>query len=602
MKRAILSLVTVFFVVLNIYAAGFYVSVNGTARGNGTRANPWNLQTALNHPSSVVAGDTIWILGGTYRGEFTSVIRGREGAPIFVRAFPGQEVVLDGNVNTVESAVLNITGQHAWYWGLTITNSDATGNNYYKDGVYFAGPNNKLINCRIYNNGGNGVGFWRPALNSEVYGCVIYNNGFSGSTRGHGHGIYSQNETGTKIIRENILFHSHGNGIQIYTEGGSIMGYLIEGNTIFNSGIPGAGAIDRNIIIGGLQPADRISIVGNYLYNRANITSKASVQLGYSAVNRNAEFSGNYIVDGSLYMMSGWNSLQVTNNSFIARNSGMQLIAFDNYSNIATPLFNNNQYFVGNLATRTFTAWQTFSRQDANSTYSSSVPSQTRVILQPNRYEQGRGHIIVYNWGRETNRLVNLSSVVRNGSQFQIWDATNIAAGPLVRGVYAGGNVQIPLQLTQIELPIRSDSYRDILRHTLPEFGVFIVTSSANDGNVSIGDVINEEQPLKISACHPNPTVDLLVVEYKSPAAMVLNIDVIDSAGRMVMRDTHNATPGDNSYVTNLASLHGGVYLVVISDGKNQSATCKVLKRDFAINLVPEVMELTEESLPGMKP
>ena len=182
--------------------------------------------------------------------------------------------------STEASAVLRIDGNYTWFWGLTISNSASTGSNYYKDGVFFGGANGKLINCIISNNGGNGIGFWQTAVNSEVYGCIIYHNGYSGDTRGHGHGIYGQNSSLLKIIRDNIMFHSYGIGIHIYSESGSIQGFSIEGNAIFNSGIPGAAFIERNILIGGLQEADRITITGNHIYNRPNYQSKASVQLG----------------------------------------------------------------------------------------------------------------------------------------------------------------------------------------------------------------------------------------------------------------------------------------------------------------------------------
>src|SRR3954451_14072417 len=53
-------------------AAGrsFYVTTNGTSSGNGSMSSPWSLAYALNSPSSIRPGDTIWVRGGTYNGEF----------------------------------------------------------------------------------------------------------------------------------------------------------------------------------------------------------------------------------------------------------------------------------------------------------------------------------------------------------------------------------------------------------------------------------------------------------------------------------------------------------------------------------------------------
>ncbi|MEK7061424.1 MAG: hypothetical protein AAB954_02070, partial [Patescibacteria group bacterium] len=47
-------------------SAQYYVSPTGSASGNGSLENPWDLQTALNHPAVVHPGDTIWLRGGTY--------------------------------------------------------------------------------------------------------------------------------------------------------------------------------------------------------------------------------------------------------------------------------------------------------------------------------------------------------------------------------------------------------------------------------------------------------------------------------------------------------------------------------------------------------
>jgi hypothetical protein len=583
MKRILLCVLAVMTLCSHGLSENYYVSVRGSSGGTGTEASPWDLQTALNHPN-VSAGDTIWVAGGEYRGVFSSSVSGREGAPVIVRAIPGQEVVLDGNVSDSANGVLSINGRYSWFWGLTITNSDATGKNYYKDGVYFVGANSKLINCRIYNNGGNGVGFWRPALNSEIYGCIIFHNGFKGDIRGHGHGIYAQNESGAKLIRDNVLFNSFGIGIHIYTEGGGIQGFVLEGNTIFNSGIPGANFIDRNVIIGGFQEADRIFIRENHFYNRPSFSSKASVQLGYAIANRNAEFSGNTMVDGSLYMVGGWNALQVTDNEMFSRSTDMQLVAFDDFENITNPVFNHNAYYRGSLSNMTFPLWKTLSGQDANSTYSGSLPTTTRHHVIRNRYESGRAQIVVYNWGNHNDLMVDLSAILSTDSYFQIWDVLNFADGPVINGVYNGGAVQIPLNLSDIERPIRADSYRDVLTHTLPAFGVFLVSSEGKGLTTGYGSAVTEVLPLKIKKCYPNPTVDILAMDVYSPKASELVANIYDEAGRLVHNETLPANIGDNTLVINLAKLAGGVYIVTLTDGI-LTDRCKILKRDFALNV-----------------
>ena len=105
------------------FAASFHVKVNGTSNGNGTNNSPWDLQTALNHPSIVRAGDTIWVHKGVYAGVFIAKLKGSSSAPIVVRAVPGDEVIIDGKKPGVGSGNLSIEGQYAYYWGFTITNT-----------------------------------------------------------------------------------------------------------------------------------------------------------------------------------------------------------------------------------------------------------------------------------------------------------------------------------------------------------------------------------------------------------------------------------------------------------------------------------------------
>src|SRR5262249_10500020 len=42
----------------------YFASPGGSPSGDGSVSNPWDLQTALNQPSSVHPGDTIWLRGG----------------------------------------------------------------------------------------------------------------------------------------------------------------------------------------------------------------------------------------------------------------------------------------------------------------------------------------------------------------------------------------------------------------------------------------------------------------------------------------------------------------------------------------------------------
>jgi hypothetical protein len=577
--KKILFIISLFLISCHLLVATqFFVATNGSSVGNGSKSNPWNLQTALDHPSAVKAGDTIWIAGGIYKGIFTGKLKGTQNAPIIVRVVPGEEAVLDGNVtsSSQQDGILGITGQDTWYWGFTITNTATTVSDFNRDGVHMTGANNKLINCRIYNTKKNGVGFWLAAVNAEIYGCIIYNNGFKGPSRGHGHGIYSQNLTGTKVIRDNIMFNAFGYGIHIYTEGSNIQGYQIEGNILFNNGIPG-GKIERNILIGGRNPADRIFIRDNYLVNRSDYASSTSLQLGYSGANLNAEVTGNVLVNGALSIIKAWNSIKVTDNQMYTSNSERRLINFEDFSTIVNPNFSRNKYFGGTLNNNTFSNWQTQSRQDANSTYSIALPVKSSYSLRKNVYDPGRAHLVVLNWDRSSSIGVDLSPLVSSGSKFQVWDAVNFAYGPILSDTYSGGLYQIPLNASKgIERPNQTDSNRDALMHTLPEFGVFVITTVTPVPDVVTGS-ITKEYPVKIHSIYPNPVVDEVTVQFYSATQENLQIELFDNTGRSLHIESYNAFRGENTHRLSIGHLPVGFYILSIASAKGRT-TYKVVR------------------------
>jgi hypothetical protein len=91
-----------------VQAAGtgnvFFVAVDGSPQGTGTKKRPWDLQTALSHPEAVKAGDTIYLRGGTYAGKFVSLLTGTQSSPIYVRSYHDEWAKIDGYVSTATSS------------------------------------------------------------------------------------------------------------------------------------------------------------------------------------------------------------------------------------------------------------------------------------------------------------------------------------------------------------------------------------------------------------------------------------------------------------------------------------------------------------------
>src|SRR3982074_1163566 len=63
--------------------AGWHVGPNGSSSNVGTASQPWSLTYALSGASGKIQpGDTVWLHGGTYRGQFRATVAGSAGNPV----------------------------------------------------------------------------------------------------------------------------------------------------------------------------------------------------------------------------------------------------------------------------------------------------------------------------------------------------------------------------------------------------------------------------------------------------------------------------------------------------------------------------------------
>src|ERR1700733_7320696 len=78
----------------------WFVSTSGSPSGNGSSANPWDLNTALNQPAVVLPGDTIWVRGGVYHAPssngYSTLLTGTAANPIIVRNYNNERAIIDG--------------------------------------------------------------------------------------------------------------------------------------------------------------------------------------------------------------------------------------------------------------------------------------------------------------------------------------------------------------------------------------------------------------------------------------------------------------------------------------------------------------------------
>jgi hypothetical protein len=451
-------------------AIDFYASpagTTGTGSGTGTITNPWSLQTALSQPVAVQPGDTIWLRGGTYTENFTSYLTGTARAPIMVRQYPGERVTLDGNVISSQSGsnapvlTVNGNGGYTWYRGFEVTNSspvrtDTIPCTYCRgDGIDVFAPGTKIINV-VVRDTGQGIGFWTPAMNAELYGNLIYYNGWEGPDRGHGHGVYTQNFQGTKLLRENLGFGQYGFGIHAYTEGGQLDNFVFEGNAFFlNGGLSRVSGFSTDILLGANgSPATSCTSSEKVAHKpvlKENFTFQppdggTAINLGYSKGTCDATVIGNHAVGRDAFsLINPFGNVNISDNTFLGSISG-----------ISPSSFPKNAYL-------------------------SSRPAGIEVFVRPNAYETGRGHVLVYNWDRAPSVDVDVSGILVAGVPFEIRSARNFLGPPLASGVYSGAKVRLPLTGLPVAVPAGASAPPDWPEDfqafvVLPPDGTFVAT------------------------------------------------------------------------------------------------------------------------------
>lgn len=478
----------------------WYAAPEGSAAGSGAKDSPWELATALaGGPGGdkVKPGDTLWLRGGRYAGAFTSTLEGRQDAPVIVRAAGGERVLIDrAGVGEAKQPALKVRGAWVWFWGLEVTNShlDRSRQSPYSgrdepwrgSGADLYAPHVKFINCVFHDNG---HGIWDKQDMTEVHGCLFYYNG----NNKREHAIYTGNSEGTKYITDNLVFAQGGYGILAHSDSpkSAQRGLHIEGNVCFNNGaITGDDQTTGNLQVGGVEgvPAERIVVKNNFVYAAPGAPASKSngLRLGFEdRRNLDVRLLDNYLVARRPLRVWWWRRIECAGNTIIASGEACELLSPEG----AEPpdyRWDYNTYlgaggeppsFVSNSKEYSFARWRQKVGLDANSRYAADAPAGgegPRVFLRPNRYEAGRAHIVVFNRGAHERVAVDLGGLLSAGQQFEIRDAQNFHAAPVVRAVYDGGPVWLPLKLSETAAPVGRVEKAPL--HTAPELAVFVLS------------------------------------------------------------------------------------------------------------------------------
>jgi hypothetical protein len=380
-------------------AAQWYVAPGGKPDAEGTRDAPWDLESALAGRQKLAPGDTLWLLGGTYKhpdrslGSSGFVVRlaGRQDRPIEVRALPGQRVTLDGGLSVQQPSAwlwirdLEILVSENFSMSRTVDepgSSPASYNRPWGGLNVHAGEGCKFINLLIHDNA-QGISWWKGSTDSEVYGSILYDNGWKAPDRGHGHAIYTQNQDGLKAISDCIMTGGYGYTVHAYGSSQAYVdNYVVEGNICYDAG---------PFLIGGGRPSRNIRAANNYLYN-------VSMQVGYSApYNEDCEIRDNLILGG-----------------------GLQI---NNYKRVVQQ---------GNLV---------LGKDDPR-----PKDPDVRIVLRPNRYDPSRANLAIFNWAKKPVVDVLPDPFLHAGDKYRLMNPREFFGKPVLSGTFDGKPIGVPVE------------------------------------------------------------------------------------------------------------------------------------------------------------
>jgi hypothetical protein len=273
----------------------------------------------------------------------------------------------------------------------------------------------------------------------------------------------------------------------------------LEGNVAFHAGALQAVRRYADWIVGVDAPAshaDTIIVKSNMSYFPLASTAHDQVQIGRDGINGSVALLNNYLPQG--LALNNWTIAAVSGNFFAVQTTNWIVSLDQSQAPLASGWDNNSYlsptadtYFRFNSIEYEFADWQDVTGFDANSTHTVGRLSGTKVFVRPNRYEAGRAHLIVYNWDNLGSVTVDVSSVLTPGAAYEVRNAQDFFAPPVLSGVFDGEPLVLPMTGLTVAAP---NGPLLTPPPTGPTFNVFIllprvirlrIAAQANDVQVS---------------------------------------------------------------------------------------------------------------------
>jgi hypothetical protein len=212
-----------------------------------------------------------------------------------------------------------------------------------------------------------------------------------------------------------------------------------------------------------------------------NLRSVGTVMFGYDAGGRGLVAKDNYFA-ASVRFFQEWKKVTFENNTVVSRDAA-RVVHFDHvpgesifehyhwdgseyFTNSATP-------FLIGKSQHSWDSWREQTELDSQGSFK-TVPRKNHIAVRPNRYEEGRGHVIVCNWKQLGSVDVDLSEVVSVGTEFEVLNVLDLQQ-PVLFGTYVGGTVELPM--VEVTSPTAIGHLPPAPLKVSEEFATFLVRS-----------------------------------------------------------------------------------------------------------------------------
>jgi parallel beta-helix repeat protein len=237
LTQVLLTILVSIFVSVPVFAATYYASPNGSGT-TCALASPCTLSTGL---GKLVAGDTLYLRGGTYAQAVAFAKDGTAQNRITISGYPGETAIIDGGWTTPAhwGRLVEIQGDYVTLQDLTIRRSNSIG--LAANGAAY------VVFRRIKSeyNYENGIILWNNSDYGLIDNCTSYYDCYErvqGDLHSDGNwascvSIIRGSDYGT--IQNSTVSYCSGESLSMYTysEGGNTYN-TIQDNTVYHSSAP----------------------------------------------------------------------------------------------------------------------------------------------------------------------------------------------------------------------------------------------------------------------------------------------------------------------------------------------------------------------------